>query len=85
MVELVEAGREANKVAKKMDEGLGHEGTGHVDKFMYIAGNDAVDGQGHATLVTETYMSCIKGDKSQGDCWRKNSCILNSNRDLECC
>ena len=48
MVELVEAGREANKVAKKMDEGLGHEGTGHVDKFMYIAGNDAVDGQGHA-------------------------------------
>ena len=52
---------------------------------VYIAGNDAVDGQGHATLVTETYMSCIKGDKSQGDCWRKNSCILNSNRDLECC
>ena len=32
----MEVGREANKVAKEMDEGLGYGGTGHVHIFMYI-------------------------------------------------
>ena len=49
MVEIVEAGREANKVAKEMGEGLGHGGYWSCAYIhVYIAGNDAEDGQGHA-------------------------------------
>ena len=39
MVEIVEAGREANKVAKEMDEGLGYGGTGHVHIFNSLDQN----------------------------------------------